>query len=245
MGRDQRPATWFGKCWWSSLARRLQRVLTAGAAKGRTPGSSETREGLRWAARGCKHWKIRNAERASWGRLIKPACQGNYLTGRQPEEGRKQLTWVHGPITGLCSYIIHLSSTTVLPPSPQPLLSSSVPLIFRNVSSKLCRKSWQWFNLISAGWGVFPEDLGKNRYTPRRNLRGMGELSSYSVCSPGETCSVRGAHTPAETQGWVFLFCVRKYMWTLNAVYSKEAVFSIMYSSPWERLEKHKMQKAS
>lgn len=99
--------------------------LTAGAAKGRTPGSSEIQEGLRWAARGCKHWKIRKAERAGWGRLIKPACQGNYLTGRQPEEGKKQLTWVHGPITGLCSYVIHLSSKTVLPPSPSlysPLL---------------------------------------------------------------------------------------------------------------------------
>lgn len=68
--------------------RRLQWGPTAGAAKGRTPGSSEIQE----AARGCKHWKIRNAERAGWGRLIKPACQGNYLTGRQPEEGKKQLT---------------------------------------------------------------------------------------------------------------------------------------------------------
>lgn len=67
-------------------------VQTAGAAKGRTQGSLEIREGLRRASRGCEHWKIRNAERASWGRLIKPACQGNYLTGSQPEEGKKQLT---------------------------------------------------------------------------------------------------------------------------------------------------------
>lgn len=66
--------------------RRLQWVPTAGAAKGRTPGNSEIRDEL---LGGCKHWKIRNAERTSWGRLIKPACQGNYLTGRQPEEGEK------------------------------------------------------------------------------------------------------------------------------------------------------------
>jgi len=100
-------------------------VQTAGAAKGRTPGSFAIRGGLRRAVRGCEQWKIRNAERASWGRLIKPACQGNYLTGRQPEEGKKQLTRVHGPITGLWSYVIHLSSKTVLPPSPNlysPLL---------------------------------------------------------------------------------------------------------------------------
>lgn len=100
-------------------------MQAAGAAAGRTLGNLEVPEGLRRAARGCEHWERRNAERGSWGRLITPACQGSDLTGRQPEEGKKQLTRVHGPITGLWSYVIHLSSKTVLPPSPSlysPLL---------------------------------------------------------------------------------------------------------------------------
>lgn len=58
------------------------------------------------------------SEAAGGGGLTTPACQGSNLTGRQPEEGKKQLTLVHGPITGLWSYVIHLSSKIVLPPSP-------------------------------------------------------------------------------------------------------------------------------
>lgn len=76
---------------------------------------------------------------AGLGKLIKPACQGNCMIGRQPKE--KKLTQVQGPITGLYSYVIHLSFKTVLPPFPHPSPSSHPPLIYRNVSSKPHRKS--------------------------------------------------------------------------------------------------------
>lgn len=81
-------------------------VQTAGAAKGRTQGSLEIREGLRRAARGCEHWKIRNAERASWGEANK-ACQSGELSDRQPARGGEKTAHLspqtHNWVMELCN----------------------------------------------------------------------------------------------------------------------------------------------
>lgn len=120
------------------MVQRLQPVQTADAAKGRSWGSLGIQEGLRWAAWGCEHWKIRNAE-SQLGEANNAFLSGD-LSDRQTARGGEE-TAHSSPrthITGLWSYVIHLSSQTVLPPfPPQPLLSSPVPLIFREVSSKL------------------------------------------------------------------------------------------------------------
>lgn len=72
------------------------------------------------------------------------------------------------------------------------------------------------------------------RYIPPRNLQGIDEFIRYLQHGRDLLCK-RGTHA-AERQGWllffIFLTCIRNYMWRLNAVYLKTAVFSIMCHLP-------------
>lgn len=73
------------------------------------------------------------------------------------------------------------------------------------------------------------------RYIPPRNLQGIDVFIRYLQHRRDLLCK-KGTRA-AERVGCCFYFiffltCIRNYMWTLNAVYSKTAVFSIMLHLP-------------